>query len=164
MVKLRSNRLGLVVLSFLWLNLTQAQESFNAAGGDASGSGGTAAYSIGQLAYTSNTDATGSSAQGVQQAYEIFIVGLEQVSTWNISLKAFPNPTTHYLNLELNELPQNEDLFYQVFDVHGRLLSHVRITSELSQINMNDLIPATYFVNVVNQSNKKFQSFKIIKR
>lgn len=39
----------------------------------------------------------------------------------------------------------------------------VRRTAQQTQINMNSLPTATYFVNVVNQENKKVQSFKIIK-
>ena len=60
---------------FLGLGLTaQAQQATTATGGNASGSGGTVAYSVGQIFYTTNTGTTGSEAQGVQQPYEISIV------------------------------------------------------------------------------------------
>ena len=52
----------------LGLGLTaQAQQATTATGGNASGSGGTVAYSVGQIVYTTNTGSTGSVAQGMQQ-------------------------------------------------------------------------------------------------
>ena len=51
----------------------QAQEAVAAAGGEATGSGGTVSYTIGQINYTTNTGAGGTITQGVQQPYEFFI-------------------------------------------------------------------------------------------
>ena len=145
----------------LWAGLAQAQESANASGGDATGSGGTVAYSVGQVVYTTNTGGTGSVAQGVQHAYEIFTVGIKETNL-NISLTAFPNPTTENLTLQISAY-NNEQLSYQLFDIQGKLLSNGQILEQQTQINMNSLPPATYFINIVNQENKKVQSFKIIK-
>jgi hypothetical protein len=85
----------LVVFQYGILN---AQESINSAGGEALGSGGSAAYSIGQVVYTSNTSSNGILEQGVQHAYEIYTVGIKETAM-NISLSVFPNPT--FGNLEL---------------------------------------------------------------
>ena len=86
----------LLASGLLWASLAQAQESANASGGDATGSGGTIAYSIGQVVYTTYTGSSGSVAQGVQHAYEIFTVDIEE-TTLSISLIAFPNPTADNL-------------------------------------------------------------------
>ena len=138
-----------------------AQESSNSASGDASGAGGSVAYSIGQVVYTTNTGSNGSVAQGVQHAYEIFSVGIKETAL-NISLTAFPNPTTENLILQISDY-NNEQLSYQIFDVQGKQLSNGQITAPQTQINMNSLPTATYFLNVVNQENINVQSFKIIK-
>ena len=60
-------------VAFLLLGLggLQAQQSPTATGGEATGTGGTASYSVGQVVYTTNTGTNGSMAQGVQQPYEI---------------------------------------------------------------------------------------------
>jgi hypothetical protein len=47
--------------------------------------------------------------------------------------------------------------------MQGKQLSNGQITAQDTQINMNSLPTGTYFVNVVNQENKKILSFKIIK-
>ena len=62
-----------VVFLLLGLGGLHAQENTTAAGGEATGSGGTASYSVGQVVYTTVTGTNGSVAQGVQHPYEISI-------------------------------------------------------------------------------------------
>ena len=161
MTKNKSRPILLLATGLLWAGLVQAQESANASGGDATGSGGTVAYSIGQVVYTTNTGSSGSVAQGVQHAYEIFTVGIEE-SELNISLLVFPNPTANNLTLQISDY-SNEKLSYQLFDIQGKLLSNGQVTAQQMQINTANLPPATYFINVVNQECKTIQSLKIIK-
>jgi hypothetical protein len=52
---------------------------------------------------------------------------------------------------------------YQLFDIQGKLLNNGQVTAQQTQINTASLPSATYIINVVNQENKKVQSFKIIK-
>ena len=142
------------------LSTATAQESVNTTGGDASGSGGTVAYSLGQVFYTTNSGTSGTISQGVQQAYEISTVGMKETEL-TISLSVFPNPTTDHLTLQIHDY-NNEKLTYQLFDMQGKLLSSEVIISNQTQINMSDLPVATYFM-IVMQKNRKIQSFKIIK-
>jgi len=98
------NNTLLVFLAFSLSFSVQAQTShqvLSATGGDASGSGGTVAYSVGQIVYTTNTGNTGSVAQGVEQAYEISSVGIKETAL-NISLSVFPNPTSDFLTLKVS--------------------------------------------------------------
>jgi len=153
-----------IKLSVLLLGIgitAQAQQATTASGGDASGSGGTVAYSVGQVVYTTNTDASGTVSQGVQQPYEIFTVGIKETEL-NILLSVFPNPTAYNLTLQISDY-NNEKLSYQLFDMQGKLLNNGQVIAQQVQINTANLPPATYFINVVNQENKKIQSFKIIK-
>jgi hypothetical protein len=150
-----------LLAGLLWAGLAHAQESTNASGGDASGTGGTVAYSLGQVVYTINTGSSGTVDQGVQNAYEIFTVGIKETAL-NISLTAFPNPTTKNLTLQIRDY-QNEKVSYQLCDMQGKLISEEQITAQQTQINMSALLTATYFINVVNQDHKKVQSFKITK-
>jgi hypothetical protein len=161
MTKNNSRPILLLTAGLLWVGFAQAQESANASGGDATGSGGTVAYSIGQVVYTTYTGSNGSVALGVQHAFEIFTVGIKETEL-NISLTAFPSPTTENLTLQISDY-NNEKLSYQLFDMQGKQLNKGQITAEQTQINMNSLPVATYFINVVNQEKKQVQSFKIIK-
>ncbi|OQB29893.1 MAG: hypothetical protein BWY08_01502 [Bacteroidetes bacterium ADurb.Bin174] len=160
---MQHKRLTLSAVLLLGLGLTglQAQISVNATGGKATGGGGTVSYSVGQVVYTSNKGSGGTVDQGVQHAYEIFTTGINE-TTLNVSLTLFPNPTTESLTLQINGY-NNDKLSYQLFDIQGKELSAGQIVAQQTLINMSSLSIATYFLNVVNQENKKVQSFKIIK-
>ena len=146
----------------LGLGLTaQAQQATTATGGNASGSGGTVAYSVGQIVYTTNTGTIGSVAQGVQQPYEISIVlGIDNHSI-NLELTAYPNPTTDYLKINVGEA-ELSTLNFQLFDISGKLIENRKITSTTETIRMENLPNATYFLKVTN-NNKEVKTFKIIK-
>jgi len=139
----------------------KAQQGFTASGGGASGSGGTAAYSVGQIVYTTNTGAGGSVAQGVQQPYEISIVlGLEdhQIS---LEMKVYPNPTSDFLILNVGNF-ELSTLNFELFDVSGKLFESKKITSITETISMENLPSSTYFLKVIS-NNEEVKTFKIIK-
>ena len=162
---MRNKRLKLSAVLLLGLGLTglHAQESVNATGGDASGSGGSASYSVGQVVYTTNTGTNGSVAEGVQHAYEISVVTeIEEATGINLSVKAYPNPTANYLTLSVEEFDIS-NLSYQLYDMQGKLLQKETITSNQTSIDMNNLVPASYFVKVT-QNNTEVKTFKIIKK
>jgi len=155
-------KLGIVLLLGLGLTGLQAQESVNATGGNASGSGGTASYSVGQVVYTTNTGTSGSVTQGVQQPYEISVVtGIEEAKDITLSVLAYPNPTTDYLQLKVESEKLN-DLSYQLFDMNGKLLQNQKLSGTETQINMGNYVPSTYFVRV-SSGNQSIKEFKIIK-
>jgi opacity protein-like surface antigen len=154
-----------IVALFLFgfgLVTAQAQETVIAAGGDASGSGGTVAYSLGQLVYTTHKGTTGTVAQGVQQAFEISVVsGLKEVKGINLTVSAYPNPTTDFLNLKVENY-NNQNLSYQLLDMGGKLLETKKLEGEQTRIGMSNLAHATYFVKVI-RNNNEVKTFKIIK-
>jgi len=161
---MRHKKLKLSAVLLLGLGLTglQAQTSINATGGNASGSGGSASYSVGQVVYTTNTGTNGSVAQGVQQPFEISVVtAIEEAKGINLSVSAYPNPTTDYLTLEVKEY-ELSNLHFQLYDMSGKLLQNEKITGNQTSIVMSNLVPATYFVKVI-QDNKEVKTFKIIK-
>ncbi len=153
-----------VILSLLLLVLgltAQAQQATTASGGDANGSGGSAAYSVGQIVYTTNTGTTGSVAQGVQQPYEIYVeLGIEN-SSIALELSAYPNPTIHSLTLNVGNT-FSENLHFELCDLNGKIIERRKINSSTETINMESLATATYFLKVSNAKNH-IKIFKIIK-
>ena len=161
---MRHKRLKLSAVLLLGLGLSgiQAQTSVNVTGGNSSGSGGSVSYSVGQVTYQTHTGTNGSVAQGVQQAYEISVVtAIEQAKGINLSVKAYPNPTTDYLTLEVKDFELSA-LSFQLYDINGKLLQREKITGNQTSIVMSNLVPASYFVKVI-QGNKEVKTFKIIK-
>lgn len=157
-----------VLLFFATFTAAQAQETLPATGGDASGSGGSASYSVGQFAYQTQTGINGSVAEGVQQAYEISVVtGLDEAKGINLSVTAYPNPTIDFLTLSVADFDASK-LFYQLYDMQGKLLQSEKITGNLTSIDMSNLGSATYFVKVMVKtqgmaSQQEAKTFKIIK-
>jgi len=161
---MRHKRLKLSGVLLLGLGLTglHAQESPNATGGIASGSGGSASYSVGQVMYQTHTGTNGSVAEGVQQPYEISVVtGIEEAKGINLSVSAYPNPTTDYLTLSIDNF-EISNLSFQLYDINGKLLQSEKITGNQTSIVMSNLVPANYFVKVI-QGDKEIKTFKIIK-
>ncbi len=76
-------------------------------------------------------------------------------------ISAYPNPTTDFLNLKV-ERYEDRNLSYQLFDVNGKIIETKKLKSEQTSINMRNLVPATYFIHII-QNNKKVKTFKIIK-
>jgi hypothetical protein len=151
----------IISVLLLCLGLTaQAQQATTATGGNASGSGGTVAYSVGQIVYTTNTGTTGSVAQGVQQPYEIYVLGIEDNSI-NLALTAYPNPTTSNLTLSVGQADLSK-MNFQLYDMVGKLIESRKIVSSTETIGMETLPNATYFLKVMN-NNTEVKTFKIIK-
>jgi hypothetical protein len=153
-----------VKLSVLLLGLgltTQAQQVTTATGGNASGSGGTFAYSVGQIVYTTNTGTTGSVAQGVQQPYEISILLGVDDNSIKLELTAYPNPTTNCLTLDIGKA-ELSTFNFQLYDISGKSIESRKIISSTETIGMENLPSATYFLKVTN-NNSEIKTFKIIK-
>lgn len=160
--KLIVKSLGVAAL-FTFTFSVSAQESLNATGNNALGSGGSASYSIGQLIYQTHTGTNGSVSEGVQQPYEISIVtAIEIAKGVNLSVTAYPNPTTDYLTLSINELDFS-NLSFQLYDIKGKLLQNEKITDQQTSIVMSNLATAIYFVKVM-QGNIEIKTFKIVKK
>ena len=151
--------LFILMLTFLGLN---AQDGPVAAGGNAAGQNGSISYSIGQVDYKSVTGSGGVVTQGLQQPYEIFVVGVEDNHDISLEVTAYPNPAVSRVNLKIENLDIN-GLFCKVYDQNGRLLLHHELEANITAVPMQDLPSATYILKVFNKRTEK-KTFKIIKK
>jgi hypothetical protein len=156
-------KLCTILLLGIGLTRLQAQEAIPASGGNASGSGGSASYTVGQLVYTTNTGTSGSVAQGVQQPFEISVItGLEEAKAITLQCSAYPNPANDYLTLKIEGELETQCVVY-LYDINRKLIQSQKITGNETTIIMRNLVPATYFLKVI-QGNKEVKTFKIIKK
>lgn len=160
-MKSKTKKLIVLLLLGFGFNITYSQQATTASGGDASGSGGSVASSVGQIVYTTNTGTTGSVAQGMQQPYEISItLGLAEPGI-KLNIAAFPNPVTNYLMLEVDDY--DRALSYQLYDISGKLLECNTVVAHSTTVKMEHYPTAIYFLKVLNK-NKEVKTFKIIKK
>lgn len=171
---------SIVVATFFvfnfFLSTAIAQESANATGGNALGSGGSVSYSVGQVAYQTHTGTSGSVAEGLQQPYEISVVtSSEEITLIGIDIQAYPNPATDFLILSVeSKVNQHvESLAYELIDMNGRVLEKKNISASHTNIQMGHLAPATYFLKVYHAApatsfrqsfSVQTKTFKIIKK
>ncbi len=157
MMKQKITKTFSILLFLLGIGVLQAQESFGATGGEATGSG-TVNYTVGQVVYTTNTGVNGNVSQGIQHPFEIYSLGINNPKI-NISLAVYPNPTTSVLHLKV---ANSQGLSYQLYDLFGKLLEHKAISSLTTNIHTSSLPNATYFLKVVSEK-RQIKTFKVIK-
>ncbi len=133
-----------------------AQESTNAAGGDAFGVGGSSSYSVGQVAYMTN-GANHTVAEGVQQPYEISqISGVNEQSL--LKVQVFPNPTVDLLEIRMDQVQHNA--VYQLFGTNGQLISEGDVNQH-AQLSLKDQPSGAYLLTITE--NTSTRTFRIVK-
>ena len=150
-----------VILTFFLSNQLYAQQANVASGGNATGSGGSSSYSVGQIIYTTNSGSTGTVAQGIQQAYTIVSLSNPDYTAVSLSVQTYPNPTTDKIVLDLTDL-ELTDLSYILYDLNGRTIANAGVSQSQTQIEMQNL-PIGVYVLRVNKNNAELKTFKIIK-
>jgi hypothetical protein len=139
-----------------------AQSAVSASGGESSGSGGSASYTVGQTFYSANVGTSGQISEGVQQAYEIYdVTEVQNPISTNISLSAFPNPTNDFLTLHIDG-DYIDGLDCTMYDISGKEIMQMQIGSSETSIDMQSLPSATYFVRITKGKNE-VKTFKIVK-
>jgi hypothetical protein len=138
-----------------------AQNNTVSSGGQASGTGGSVSYTIGQIAYSSLTGTNGSLIQGVQQPLEISVV--TSITDLQIDLKAqvYPNPTTDQLVLNVGT-DDFKNLRFVLVDLQGKVLKTDRIINATSTLDISKYSIGTYFLRVLSK-NKQIKTFQIVK-
>jgi len=154
---------AMTTVAFLLLGLggLNAQETVPTTGGEATGSGGSSNYTVGQVVYTTNSGSNGSVAQGVQQPYEISITSGINETAINLEMSIYPNPTANILQLSV-ETEKLQGVSYQLYDLQGKIIETKKVSVSNTTINMEGLSRATYFLKVSNNS-KIVKTFKVIK-
>jgi hypothetical protein len=142
--------------------LVCSQEAIPVSAGEASGSGGSVSYTVGQVFYTTNTAATGTVSQGVQHPFDFQTLSNPELTTVNLSALTYPNPTSDYVTLKISDSAL-DGLSYTLFDITGKAISNGTITNGDTQISMQQFAIGIYILKV-NRHNQGLKTFKIIKK
>lgn len=142
--------------------ISHAQNNTVASGATATGTTGSATYTIGQIVYQTNSGSGGTVFQGVQQPLEISTLSSDEIPQIQLLATVFPNPTVQNVTLSIKEYDLTH-LEYNLFDLQGRTISKGKILENETQIEMSHLAASNYFLKVT-QANKDLKTFKIIKK
>jgi hypothetical protein len=148
-----------VVFGFSDLKAQQVDVAF---GGIATGTGDSSSYTVGQVFYSSAMRSTNKVNGVVQQPFEITVLslGVDIYPSMLLNVRLYPNPTTAHITLQFPDF-SSERHSLQVLDLNGRAILFFKISSKETTLSVENLMAATYFLNVVDQ-NKIIKTFKIL--
>lgn len=155
-----SSKLFLVLCFVLYGFGALGQDMTTAGGGDASGSGGSLAVSIGQIVYSSINGANGSLHPGNQQPYEIFALSTTQ-SEVDFALAVYPNPTSKGITFEIEDF-SFQNLSYELIDPMGKILESNPIRIKTTSISMEGYASSMYFLRIIME-HRAIKEYKVIK-
>jgi len=141
----------------------EAQNALTTTGGNATGTGGTVSYTVGQIANSTLSGTNGAITQGVQQPYEISIAtAIKNTEDINLKCLIYPNPTGGITKLVF-ESPDFENLRIRLFDINGVLLQDKKVEGREIELSLENLSSSVYFLKVL-KNNQEVKAFKIVKR
>jgi hypothetical protein len=141
----------------------QAQSTIPTTGGNATGTGGSVSYTVGQVIYSTLSGTNGTVAQGVQQPFEISVVtAIRNTEEISLDCLVYPNPTNGLTKLVFKS-PDYENLRFRLYDINGVLLQDKKVESMETEISMENLSSSVYFLKVI-KDNMEVKVFKIVKR
>lgn len=152
----------LIFLVLACVSASFAQSNTVTTGGEATGSGGSVSFSVGQIAVQSNGDGTTTISEGVQQPYEISVVGVDDYPTITLNATVYPNPTLGQLQLSVS----NEELLAKgearIFDGSGKLLAVKKIVGQTTDFDLSSYAQGTYYLRVTD-GKTTLKTFKVVK-
>jgi Secretion system C-terminal sorting domain len=157
-----SMKVKLFLLSLFFSVVSFGQQAIDSSGGNATGSGGSASYSVGQITYQSYSGSTGKVSQGVQQPFEIFVTLKNNEFNYSFTANLYPNPTASTAILSLENQEPNGEMEYNLTDITGKLITKGNINAKETVIDVAILAEACYFLNVISE-NKTIKTFKLLK-
>jgi hypothetical protein len=160
----RKRAIKVVLLFFVFaISSVNAQNAITGSGGNGSGIGGSVSYSVGQTNQGVNSSGSGTSAEGVQQPYEITLTnGIVRADVNTMEMTIGPNPSTDEVRLIIKDLKPGE-LFVEVNDAKGNNVIFGKLMSNETVFQFGKFATGNYTMNI-NRKGKVLKTFKIIKK
>lgn len=150
----------IIVLTLICFSIqSEAQQVIGAAGTTTTTSQGSVSYTVGEIAIQTTETSSGTVSEGVQQAYEIYKVGVTELALGS-SINVYPNPTNGQLTLNTTNFSKN--LSYELYDSQGKLIQECASFSDGHTLSISEFVNAVYYLKT-SSDNQPIQTFKIIK-
>lgn len=128
----------LVLTGLMFTNNTSAQELFviGSSGGYSEGASHNLSWTMGEVIVTTATAVNHDATQGFHQP-DVHVLSVEEYKPLDISV--YPNPARDIINIESSE---NSKL--SIYDIQGKFVDTMDITSNTTSIDMSYLSRGTY--------------------
>ena len=160
-------QIPILIVVFAYFGTTVfAQSAFVPVGGDSQSNNGSVNYTVGQIAVQTSTNSNGDIAlmEGVQQPYEIVIIGVDEYPQIVLNALVYPNPTDNLAELHLNgfEIPIS-GLSAKLYDGKGKMLQTLTVTDDITTIQIGHYATGIYFLEV-GDGKRVLKTFKVVRR
>lgn len=91
-------------------------------------------------------------------SYGPTITSVNDVEKTSDLISVYPNPATNYTEILFNE--NNQGAEFNLYDIHGKLISSQMITGTKITLNRNNLPSGIYFIRITN--GEKVQTSKLV--
>lgn len=152
---------GIVIIAISGCEKFTAQQAITATGFNATGSGGSSSYSIGQIDYSAK-GANNEITEGLQQPYEIVSLAVSEDGNAEKNISLYPNPVKDILFVDFNQ-EKFSNSTYQLYDAQGKLIKNGNFSQKKNELNFS-MLPASVYIIRIFSDNKMVKTFKIIKK
>lgn len=135
-----------------------AQQVISSGGGEYTSPTNAISVTIGEPVISTASGASNTLTQGFQQPWVDITTAIED-PVEGPQINVYPNPVRHTLNIALNDLSRAER--YLLLDAAGRQITDGRITSTITELNMENYASGGYILRVFNADQRDVKSFKI---
>ena len=158
----RLNLFTLIVFAvFFNLAVNGQQQVAASSGGTFNGNSISVSFTVGEPVINTLLQGNVMVTQGFHQPH-LTVTALDEAKGVALNIKAWPNPTTHFVQLEIsNELTRGSS--FQLFSMSGSLIQERKLDGSITEISFQNMKSATYLLRVI-QNNQTLRTFKIIKK
>ena len=152
---------GIAIIVISGFGKFHAQQAIAATGFDATGSGGSSSYSVGQIDYSAK-GANNEITEGLQQPYEIVTLAVSDNGNVEKNISLYPNPVKDILFVDFNQ-EKFSNSTYLLYDAQGKLIKNGNFSQKKNELNFS-MLPASVYIIRIFSDNKMVKTFKIIKK
>jgi hypothetical protein len=152
---------SIIVLLLCALHVQGQQQVVSSAGNFHANASGSISWTLGELAVETLTTAGNILTQGFQQS-RLTVTGIGDLPILDYEIVVFPNPASDHLII-LTDKEQHENLYYQLYDLSGKIIVQDRIRETETTIPVNNLRSAVYLLRII-EGNRQVRAFKVVKQ
>ena len=149
-----------ILLSLLFFSsfIINAQVVISAGGDNYGNSSASIEFTIGEVVTATLTNPSNVLTQGFHQT-NLTVLAVDEFEI-NFQASVFPNPAEDLLQLDIQNF---SGLNYKLYDIQGRQLSEATIDKKNTTINTSKYAKGMYLLVILNETNQKLKTYRIIK-
>jgi hypothetical protein len=156
--------IGIFIISH-WVSSQQIKPScISSGGGLISNTNAIVTFTIGEPVTGMITNVAAIVTQGFQQSNNTNPVSVSELSSDDIKIKVYPNPTEDLINISLKN-DNKETIILELSDLNGKVLMQQKMKDDIvdNQFDLSSYPVGIYLLKISTISGKRSSNFKIQK-